>query len=103
MLDYLKSKNLKATFFVQGNSLDPNKDDYEYHAGLMKRMVREGHVIGSHSWDHSDFVKLYEKKGPDAIRQQLQKTSDAIFKVIGVRPKLFRPPYAYTPSANIPI
>lgn len=96
VLDYLKSRKLQATFFIVGKTLDPKNAEYEYNAGLLRRMAQEGHIIGSHSWDHSDFVKLFEKNGPDAVRQQLKMTSDAIFKVIGARPKLFRPPYGYT-------
>ena len=95
VLDYLKSQELTATFFIVGKTLDPMNEDYERNVALLRRMVKEKHIVGSHSWDHSDFVKLMNKQGPDAIRSQLKRTSDAIFDVIGARPRLFRPPYAY--------
>jgi peptidoglycan-N-acetylglucosamine deacetylase len=87
ILNYLKDRDLKAVFFLIGNQITQDK------APLLIRMIQEGHTIGSHSWSHPDLVKLYKEKGSDAVRAQLQKTSDAIFEIIGARPKLFRPPY----------
>jgi peptidoglycan-N-acetylglucosamine deacetylase len=89
ILNYLKDRDLKAVFFLIGNQITQET------APLLIRIIKEGHTIGSHSWDHPDLVELYKRKGPNAVRAQLQKTSDAIFNIIGARPKLFRPPYGY--------
>lgn len=46
LLDLLKEKDVKCTFFLQGNNI-------EKHPDFVKRMVNEGHTIGWHSYDHS--------------------------------------------------
>ena len=45
LLDGLKGKNAKVTFFLLGQNIDKRPD-------LVKRMVDEGHTIGWHSYDH---------------------------------------------------
>jgi len=82
LLDMLKKRDIKATFFVVGQCV------VEYPA-IMKRIVAEGHEIANHSWSHP----LLTKMGEDAVTTQIQKTHDAIVETTGVTPKLFRPPY----------
>lgn len=82
LLDLLAAHKMKATFFVVGqNAAD--------HPEILKRAVREGHEIASHSWSHPNLGKMSD----DAVRRELQKTDDAIKDAIGVRPTLMRPPY----------
>ena len=82
LLDMLKQRNIKATFFVVGQCAA------EYPA-IMKRIVAEGHEVANHSWSHP----LLTKMGEGAVTEQLQKTHDAIVNATGVTPKLMRPPY----------
>ncbi len=82
LLDILKAKGIHATFFVVGQNAK------EYPA-ILKRAVAEGHEIGNHSWSHPNFAKLSD----EAVRSELNRTSDAIEAAIGKRPKLMRPPY----------
>jgi peptidoglycan/xylan/chitin deacetylase (PgdA/CDA1 family) len=82
LLDMLKKRDIKATFFVVGQCVA------EYPA-IMKRIVAEGHEVANHSWSHP----LLTKMGEDAVTSQLQKTHDAIVETTGVTPKLLRPPY----------
>ncbi len=82
LLDMLKQRNIKATFFVVGQCVQ------EYPA-IMKRIVAEGHEVASHSWSHPDLSKM----GEGSVTDQLQKTHDAIVSATGVTPKLMRPPY----------
>jgi peptidoglycan/xylan/chitin deacetylase (PgdA/CDA1 family) len=82
LLDMLKQRNIKATFFVVGECAQ------EYPA-IMKRIVAEGHEIANHSWSHPQLSKM----GEGAVTEQLQKTHDAILNTTGVAPKLMRPPY----------
>ena len=51
VLDVLKEKNVKATFFIQGSHAEQYPD-------LVRRIKAEGHVIGNHSWDHANFPDL---------------------------------------------
>ena len=48
VLDILKEKGVRATFFVQGSHAQQYPD-------LVRRIKAEGHVIGNHSWDHANF------------------------------------------------
>lgn len=51
ILDALKKEKAPATFFVTGHYLNSAPD-------LVKRMVKEGHIIGNHSWHHPDLSKV---------------------------------------------
>lgn len=82
LLDILKARGIKATFFVVGQNA-------ALHPEILKRAVAEGHEIGNHSWSHPDLAKMTD----DAVRAELQKTQDAIVAAIGTKPTLLRPPY----------
>jgi peptidoglycan/xylan/chitin deacetylase (PgdA/CDA1 family) len=82
LLDLLAAHHIKATFFVIGENVAA-------HPEIVARAVREGHEIGNHSWSHPMLSRLSDA----AVRSQLQRTDDAIFKAAGVHPKLLRPPY----------
>jgi peptidoglycan/xylan/chitin deacetylase (PgdA/CDA1 family) len=82
ILDILKKNNIKATFFIVGNRAEANKE-------IIKRIAKEGHAIGNHSWDHADLDRL----GPDQIIYEIKKTEDTLFSLLGYRPSIVRPPY----------
>ena len=82
LLDMLKQRKIKATFFVVGQCAAEYPD-------IMKRIIAEGHEIGNHSWSHPQLSAMSDA----AVHDQLQKTQDAIVQATGVTPKLMRPPY----------
>ena len=82
LLDLLAKHHMKATFFVVGQCVAEFPE-------IVKRAAREGHEIANHSWSHPDLGKMSD----DGVRQQLQKTDDAIKAATGERPTLMRPPY----------
>ncbi len=82
ILDTLKKYEASATFFMLGQNIEKNTD-------LLKRMVREGHEVANHSFDHTNLAEL----DVSAIKQQLNSTQDLIFHSSGVESKLMRPPY----------
>ena len=82
LLDMLKERGIKATFFVVG------KNVAEYPK-IAKRIVDEGHEIASHSWSHPLLSKLSDA----SVRDQLERTHAAIEKATGVNTTLLRPPY----------
>jgi peptidoglycan/xylan/chitin deacetylase (PgdA/CDA1 family) len=82
LLDMLKQRHIKATFFVVGQCAREFPD-------IMKRIIAEGHEIANHSWSHP----LLSKMAEGSVTDQLQKTHDAIIETTGVTPKLMRPPY----------
>ncbi len=82
LLDILAKRNVKATFYVIGRSVD-------LHPGVLRRTVAEGHEIGNHSHTH----RLLSKLGTAEVRQEMQRCQDAIGRAAGVRPRTMRPPY----------
>ena len=83
VLDILKQYEVKATFFILGNSVSKNKD-------ILKRIIDEGHNVGNHTYTHrKDIIYTNVKNFSD----ELAKTSKAIYDAVGIDPKLFRPPY----------
>ncbi|CAN5652064.1 hypothetical protein BH09VER1_BH09VER1_52900 [soil metagenome] len=88
LLDMLKARNIKVTFFVLGEMVQQSPD-------LLKRMAAEGHEIANHSWNHPQLTKL----NAEGLRKQLGNTSDEIEQVTGKRPTLMRPPYGATNAA----
>ncbi|MFF2015133.1 polysaccharide deacetylase family protein [Paenibacillus sp. NPDC058177] len=82
LLDVLRKYKVKATFFVVGSRA-------EKHPGLVARMIREGHVIGNHSYNHPQFVKLRLND----FRTQIVRTENILQAIAGYKPRLIRPPY----------
>lgn len=82
LLDMLAKRNIKATFYVIGRSVD-------LHPGVLRRTVAEGHEIGNHSQTH----RLLTKLGDSELRQEMQRCQDAIGRAAGVKPRTMRPPY----------
>ncbi len=79
-LDILKKNNIKATFFVVGQALKNNPQ-------LGKQIITEGHAIANHTWHH-----WYHFMNPQAAAFEIDKTTELIYQVTGVKTNLFRPP-----------
>ncbi|WP_214480658.1 delta-lactam-biosynthetic de-N-acetylase [Bacillus sp. SM2101] len=69
ILDVLKEKDVKATFFLTGHYL---KDQ----PSLVKRMVEEGHIIGNHSWKHPDFTTVSDERLKQELESVKKKTEE---------------------------
>lgn len=82
VLDILKKNDIKATFFVVGENVGWNPE-------ILKRQYEEGHEIGNHTFTH---INVSKRRYED-IYKEINDTQEAIKKVIGEEPKLFRPPY----------
>ncbi|MEM7725946.1 MAG: polysaccharide deacetylase family protein [Cyanobacteria bacterium P01_A01_bin.45] len=80
ILDILKENDVKGTFFVVGQMLKVYPD-------LGKRIVREGHAIGNHTWHH-----WYHQFSRKAAALEIDRTNDLIYQVTGTKTTLFRPP-----------
>ena len=82
ILDILKKKDAKASFFVLGSAaaLEPE---------LVKRAYDEGHDIGNHTFTHPDLSEI-----PSAqLDLELNATQRVLESKIGIRTVLFRPPF----------
>lgn len=82
VLDVLKKKNVKATFFVIGEYVRKNPE-------TAKRIVEEGHAIGIHC-DVHDYGPLYQSV--DSYIEDFEKASETVYQITGVRTRLFRFP-----------
>ena len=83
MLDVLKRKNAKATFFLIGI---PSEND----PGLLKRIYDEGHEIGNHTLTHPDISEV----SPWRFETEINVTERLFAAKLGVKPLFFRPPYS---------
>lgn len=78
ILDVLKEKQVKATFFLTGDYVDSVPE-------LVKRMADEGHIIGNHSNRHLDFTK----NSDSTVKEDLRILDEKIKKVSGQEHVLF--------------
>jgi peptidoglycan-N-acetylglucosamine deacetylase len=83
VLDILAQKEVKATFFVLGSAGALNTD-------LLHRIYGEGHDIGNHTFTHLNSAEA----SSEHLKLELNATQRLLEATIGVRTKLFRPPYA---------
>lgn len=86
ILDALAREGVPATFFVLGRQARRYPD-------LLRRMHDEGHQIASHGYDHGIMVM----RGPRYVRDQIQRTEDAIAEALGGEgpSRLFRAPHGF--------
>ena len=82
LLDGLKERGAKATFFLIGRQVEDN-------AGLVTRMAEEGHQIGNHTWSHQRLDGVL----PDAAAQEVTRTEAALEALLGGGEYWLRPPY----------
>lgn len=81
VLDALARREAKATFFLIGRLAERYPD-------LVRRIAQEGHTIGNHSFEHSD----PEQTSMRRLLKEVWRTDKLLFKLVGPRPRLFRPP-----------
>lgn len=82
LLDGLKERGVKATFFLTGREIQYSKD-------VVKRMSDEGHIVGNHTYSHIDLKRTNYK----AAKEEIDKTNQCIKEITGSEPKYIRPPY----------
>ncbi|MCR4927263.1 MAG: polysaccharide deacetylase family protein [Lachnospiraceae bacterium] len=83
VLDVLRENDVKATFFLVGNSIN------EKSSVSIKRANEQGCEIENHSMTHSAMSEMEE----DEFLEEIGQTGKLIGKLTGVYPIFFRPPY----------
>jgi peptidoglycan-N-acetylglucosamine deacetylase len=83
ILDVLRQKDVKATFFIVGSA-------GALHSDLLVRIHRDGHDIGNHTFTHMNSAEVSNEH----LKLEVNATQRLIEATLGVRTKLFRPPYA---------
>jgi peptidoglycan-N-acetylmuramic acid deacetylase len=82
ILEVLKKEKVPATFFVTGHFLNSQPE-------LVKQMVKEGHIIGNHSWHHPDFTAVSDER----VREELNSVKLKTKELTGQKKmKYLRPP-----------
>ncbi|MDE6845926.1 MAG: N-acetylmuramoyl-L-alanine amidase [Lachnospiraceae bacterium] len=82
VLDVLKEKNIKATFFVIGEYV-------RKYPETAKRIVDEGHTIGIHC-DVHDYQQIYSSV--DSYIEDFEKAYNTVYEITGVEAQFFRFP-----------
>ncbi|RCI16353.1 hypothetical protein L249_2843 [Ophiocordyceps polyrhachis-furcata BCC 54312] len=85
LLDRLKEANMKATFFVNGDNFSKLSE----RGPEVKRIINEGHQLGSHTFRHPDLSQISE----DEVRSEMTLNDAEIKKIIGKTPTYMRPPF----------
>ncbi|MCM1168336.1 MAG: polysaccharide deacetylase family protein [Bacteroides sp.] len=86
VLDVLKRHRVQAAFFLIGEKA-------QAHPGLVRRMVEEGHIIGSHSFFHTGCFPFESRK---KMERELMRTRETLYEITGKKIRLFRPPFGVT-------
>lgn len=81
ILDKLKDKNVKVVFFVNRHFAQSNPQ-------LIRRIIDEGHILGSHCTNHPELPTL----SIDGIVDEIMTLHNYILEEFGYEMKLFRPP-----------
>ena len=92
ILDALKKHNAPATFFVVGHFLETAPD-------LVKRMVKEGHTVGNHTYHHPDMSSISDLS---SFQKEVDDTATLYQKITGKEmTKYYRPPQGKYSTANL--
>ncbi len=83
VLDALKKRGIKGTFFVTGTEAVTFRT-------LVRRMIAEGHEVGNHTLTHKD---MWMHRSPqEKVDREIRRAHETLIKLTGVAPKVFRPP-----------
>lgn len=82
LLAGLKERGVNATFFLLGKEV-------EKYPNIVAEIQADGHLIGTHSYEHVNLCNLSET----AAIEQVDKTNQAIYKITGEYPEYIRPPF----------
>jgi peptidoglycan/xylan/chitin deacetylase (PgdA/CDA1 family) len=82
LLDLLREKGVKATFFVVGKRADQYPE-------IVRRAWTEGHLIANHTWSH---YSLFCFLTPRRLRAEIERGSESVRRSCGFRPRFFRSP-----------
>jgi peptidoglycan/xylan/chitin deacetylase (PgdA/CDA1 family) len=82
LLDILARYHVKGTVFLVGGFA-------QQEPTLTKRIAAAGHLIGNHSWSHPNL----SLSSPARIRDELERTKEALEQIIDRPVRYFRPPF----------
>jgi len=92
LLDLLRERGVRATFFVVGERV-------RAHPAIVRRCAEEGHAIGNHSDRHRYDLNFRLRSG---MRREMEACQEAVRVAAGVTPRLYRPPVGLMNPAVVP-
>ena len=84
ILEILRAEGVRATFFVLGKHA-------ERHPELVEQIVRDGHELGNHGYDHG----ILAFAGATEVHRQLQRTERLLRRAGGPPVRVFRAPHGF--------
>lgn len=90
ILDLLDLYQLRASFFVVGETC-------ERYPALLKRIHRQGHAVGNHSYSHCHPWLISNRRA----RQEVRRAYRTIADICAEPPRLFRPPHGRKRTAML--
>lgn len=90
LLDLLARYRARATFFLIGERAEQNPD-------IVHRLLREGHMLGNHSWQHPDFDRISRRRQ----REEIARTDRLLQAFDGRQQHDFRPPRGALPAGMV--
>lgn len=91
VLKILKKYNVKATFFMTGKRI-------KKYSKILKIIDKEGHLIGNHTVNH---LKEHSFSISKYYRDEIEEFNNILYKNIGYRSAIFRPPYGIISNKEI--
>lgn len=92
ILDVLKEHQVPAAFFLVGSYMERNPE-------LVRRMAREGHIVGNHTAHHYDMSKIGDKA---TFQAELQEVERLYREAVGEDlPRFYRPPQGIYSQENL--
>ena len=82
LLDGLRERGVKASFFVVGENAKAYPD-------VIKTMYEDGHLIGNHTYHHVQLTEVGEEK----FKEEIRMTNEVLSEITGETPAFIRPPY----------
>lgn len=82
LLEGLKKRNVKCTFFLLG-------ENAEMYPDVVKQISEEGHLIGNHTYTHVQLTTLSN----EMAKKELETTDEVISKITGKNVEYVRPPF----------
>ncbi|CCZ27931.1 polysaccharide deacetylase [Firmicutes bacterium CAG:194] len=82
LLDGLRERGVKASFFVVGENAKAYPD-------VIEMMYEDGHLIGNHTYHHVQLTEVGEEK----FKEEIRMTNAVLSEITGETPAFIRPPY----------
>lgn len=82
LLEGLKVRGVKATFFLTGVCIEGNEE-------VVAELQNDGHLIAVHCMQHTDLTEMPVEKAVEHLRY----TGEQIMEITGKQPEYIRPPY----------